>query len=73
MSYQEAYNYATSDPKGFWKEQADRLPWFKKPTNIVDTSEQPTGRWFSDGEMNTCYMALDHHVANGRADQLYQV
>ncbi|HCH24817.1 MAG TPA: propionyl-CoA synthetase [Oceanospirillaceae bacterium] len=70
MSYQEAYNYATSDPKGFWKEQADRLPWFKKPTNIVDTSEQPTGRWFSDGEMNTCYMALDHHVANGRADQV---
>jgi len=70
MSYQEAYNHATSNPKDFWKEQADRLPWFKKPTDIVDTSEQPTGRWFSDGEMNTCYMALDHHVANGRADQV---
>jgi len=70
MSYQEAYNYATSNPKDFWKEQADRLPWFKKPADIVDTSEQPTGRWFSDGEMNTCYMALDHHVANGRADQV---
>ena len=70
MSYQEAYNHATSNPKEFWKEQADRLPWFKKPTDIVDTSEQPTGRWFSDGEMNTCYMALDHHVANGRADQV---
>jgi propionyl-CoA synthetase len=70
MSYQEAYNYATSNPKEFWKEQADRLPWFTKPTDIVDTSEHPTGRWFSDGEMNTCYMALDHHVANGRADQV---
>ena len=70
MSYQEAYNHATSNPKEFWKEQADRLPWFTKPTDIVDTSEHPTGRWFSDGEMNTCYMALDHHVANGRADQV---
>ncbi len=70
MSYQEAYNYATSNPKEFWKEQADQLPWFTKPNDIVDTSEHATGRWYSDGEMNTCYMALDHHVANGRADQV---
>lgn len=70
MSYQEAYNHATLNPNEFWKEAAEQLAWFKKPNHIVDTSEQPTGRWFSDGEMNTCYMALDYHVANGRADQV---
>jgi propionyl-CoA synthetase len=27
------------------------------------------GEWFADGEMNTCFNALDRHVAAGRADQ----
>lgn len=27
-------------------------------------------RWFADGEMNTCYMALVHHVAQGRGEQI---
>ncbi|MDP6968666.1 MAG: propionyl-CoA synthetase [Gammaproteobacteria bacterium] len=70
MSYQKAYNHAIWHPEAFWQQQAEQLHWFKKPTTVVDTSAYPTGRWFSDGEMNTCYMALDHHVANGRADQV---
>ena len=28
------------------------------------------GRWFAGGVVNTCYNALDRHVANGRADQV---
>ena len=28
------------------------------------------GRWFTDGVVNTCYNALDRHVAGGRADQV---
>ena len=36
----------------------------------MDTSELATGRWFGDGVMNTSYMALDHHVNNGRGDQV---
>ncbi|MFB3058709.1 MAG: AMP-binding protein, partial [Gammaproteobacteria bacterium] len=41
----------------------------KKPQNILSTDEHGIQRWFADGEMNTCYMALDHHVENGRGDQ----
>jgi propionyl-CoA synthetase len=26
-------------------------------------------RWFADGQLNTCYAALDYHVEQGRADQ----
>jgi len=25
--------------------------------------------WFAGGEMNTCYAAVDHHIAQGRGDQ----
>jgi len=28
------------------------------------------GRWFAGGVVNTCYNALDRHVAGGRADQV---
>ena len=28
------------------------------------------GRWFTGGVVNTCYNALDRHVAGGRADQM---
>ena len=70
MSYATTYQQALTQPALFWQQQAQRLPWFKAPTQGVDTGTWPTGRWFSDGEMNTCYMALDHHVANGRGDQV---
>lgn len=70
MSYANSYEQALQHPALFWQQQAERLPWFKTPTQGVDAGTWATGRWFSDGEMNTCYMALDHHVANGRADQV---
>ncbi|MDC9719962.1 MAG: acetate--CoA ligase [Gammaproteobacteria bacterium] len=70
MSYSKIYHQSIQHPTLFWQQQADALPWFKPPTQVVDTSQVPTGRWFADGEMNTCYMALDYHVANGRGDQV---
>lgn len=68
MDYQSQYKRAISDPSGFWHDQAKKLPWFTFPENILSES---SGRyqWFPDGEMNTCYMALDYHVKQGRGDQ----
>lgn len=68
MDYQSQYKRAISDPNGFWHDQAKKLPWFTFPETILSES---SGRyeWFPDGEMNTCYMALDHHVKQGRGDQ----
>lgn len=36
---------------------------------MLDDSRAPFYRWFVGGELNTCYNALDRHVAGGRADQ----
>ena len=36
---------------------------------ILDSSNPPFYRWFSDGELNTCFNALDRHVRDGRGDQ----
>jgi propionyl-CoA synthetase len=70
MSYQAEYQRSMKDPEGFWRKQAEDLDWFKFPQQILTRDEEGVGYWFADGEMNTAYMALDHHVKNGRGDQL---
>jgi propionyl-CoA synthetase len=68
-SYQQAYDQSLSDPAGFWGEAAKLVKWDKAPKVILDDSNVPLYRWFSDGMLNTCYNTLDRHVIDGRADQ----
>lgn len=67
--YAEIYARSLQDPQGFWGEQASRIPWITKPKTVLDQDENGVWRWFSDGVLNSCYVALDHHVAQGRGDQ----
>ncbi|HMA75827.1 MAG TPA: AMP-binding protein, partial [Candidatus Krumholzibacteriaceae bacterium] len=67
--YEKIYNESIKNPEAFWKKAAEDIDWYKPPTEILDDSNKPFYRWFADGEMNTCYNALDRHVENGRADQ----
>jgi propionyl-CoA synthetase len=69
MSYQSEYQASLENPAAFWAEKANQLDWFKPPTNILSTDEHGIDHWFADGELNTCHLALDYHVDNGRADQ----
>jgi propionyl-CoA synthetase len=68
-NYQRAYEQSLTDPAGFWGEAAQLVKWDKTPKVILDDSNIPLYRWFSDGMLNTCYNALDRHVIDGRADQ----
>lgn len=68
-SYEQEYRESIDHPEAFWRKKAELLPWFKAPQKILSTDENGIQRWFADGEMNTAYMALDHHVAEGRGDQ----
>ncbi len=70
MAYLSEYNRSIEKPAEFWAEKAQALEWFKKPEVIISQDENGIDRWFADGEMNTAYMALDHHVNNGRGDQV---
>jgi propionyl-CoA synthetase len=68
-NYQRAYEKSLTDPAGFWGEAAQLVKWDKTPKVILDDSNIPLYRWFSDGMLNTCYNALDRHVIDGRSDQ----
>lgn len=67
--YHEVYARSMRDPEGFWGEAAAELDWYERPKKVFDASQGIYGRWFSGGVCNTCYNALDRHVAGGRANQ----
>ncbi|UCD34672.1 MAG: AMP-binding protein, partial [Nitrospiraceae bacterium] len=67
--YDAIFKRSISDPEGFWGEAAENIDWYKKWDKVLDDSNMPFYRWFSGGEMNTCYNAVDRHVKNGRGDQ----
>ncbi len=68
--YDDLFHRSIKDPEGFWGEAAQAIAWSKKWDKVLDDSGKPFFRWFSGGEMNTCYNALDRHVESGRADQV---
>jgi propionyl-CoA synthetase len=67
--YEIAYQQSIEDPNTFWAKAAEDCHWYKKWDKVLDDSNPPFYRWFSGGEVNTCYNALDYHVENGRGDQ----
>ena len=69
MSYANEYSASVNTPESFWADKAAALPWFVPPTTILSKDENNMDRWFADGMLNTCFMAVDHHVASGRGDQ----
>src|SRR5215831_18701597 len=68
--YYDVYARWQRDPEGFWAEAAKDIDWIEPAKKIFDPSQGPYGRWFAGAVVNTCYNALDRHVAGGRADQV---
>src|SRR6478672_5292306 len=68
--YHDVHARSLRDPEGFWAEAAREIDWIEPAKKIFDPSMGAYGRWFAGAVVNTCYNALDRHVANGRADQV---
>jgi propionyl-CoA synthetase len=67
--YHEVYARWQRDPEGFWAEAAREIDWYEPPRQIFDPNAGVYGRWFVGGVCNTCWNAVDRHVAAGRAAQ----
>ena len=70
MSYQDVYAAWKSDPESFWMEAASRVDWMTPPGKALFDERAPFYEWFSDGQLNACWNAVDRHVEAGRGDQL---
>ena len=70
MNFKEIYDKSIKKPDEFWREVADDIFWFKKPTKILNSANPPFYKWYEDGITNTCYNALDLHIQNGLGDKI---
>src|SRR5262245_6686442 len=67
--YERIYAESLNDPGEFWARAAEAVHWYRRWDKVLDDSRPPYYRWFRGGIVNSCYNALDLHVANGRGDQ----
>jgi propionyl-CoA synthetase len=57
-----------SDSDAYWRHAAKAIHWQVAPSQIHNLVNG-LSNWFPDARMNTCYNAVDRHVAAGRGDQ----
>ncbi|MDB5684714.1 MAG: acetyl-coenzyme synthetase [Sphingomonas bacterium] len=64
--YADLYGRSLADPGSFWREQAKRLDWIKRPEIAGDWSFDEVDfhiSWFPDGRLNVAANCLDRHLA----------
>src|SRR5262245_34511259 len=67
--YDEAYRRSLQDPEAFWSEAAAAVHWDRKWDRVLDTTQHANGRWFTGGQINTCWNAVDRHANGSRGSQ----
>lgn len=70
MSHKISHAYSISHPEEFWLKQARELSWLSFPKIAVSEKSKGFYQWFEDGEINISHICLDHHVENGRGNEL---
>ena len=68
--YAETYAAWRRDPLNFLAEAAKEIDWIQAPQNIFNAKAGVYGRWFPDATCNTCWNALDRHVAAGQGARI---
>jgi propionyl-CoA synthetase len=68
-SYQSIYERSLKDPESFWAEAAQAIDWDKPWQKVLEQDAKPVPKWFVGGQLNTCYNALDRHVARGQGER----
>ncbi len=67
--YSDIHRQSIENPDDFWGAAADGIDWNRRWNRVLDDGKAPIYRWFAGGRLNTCFNALDRHVAAGRGTQ----
>ncbi|HKS88180.1 MAG TPA: propionyl-CoA synthetase [Stellaceae bacterium] len=68
-SYAETYRQSLEQPEKFWAEAAEAIDWERRWDKVLDDARSPFYRWFAGARLNTCWNALDRHVAAGHGER----
>jgi len=63
--YADTYRRSLAEKEAFWAEAAEAIDWERRWDRVLDDSRAPFYRWFPGARLNTCWNALDRHVAAG--------
>jgi propionyl-CoA synthetase len=69
-AYAETYRRSIEQPEEFWAEAAEAIDWEQRWDRVLDTRRPPFYRWFPGARLNTCWNAVDRHVAAGRGERV---
>jgi len=68
-AYWKLQNRAIEDYEGFWKDFADeKIEWLVPYDSVLDESNAPFYKWFSNGKLNVSNQCIDRHL-DKKADQ----
>jgi propionyl-CoA synthetase len=70
MRYDDVHELSVENPRFFWRQKMDLIHWFKQPEEVLGLDDNGLYRWYRGGKLNTCHLALDYHVDNGRGRQV---
>jgi propionyl-CoA synthetase len=68
--YAESYRRSLEQPEEFWAGAAEAIDWERRWDSVLDASRPPFYRWFAGARLNTCWNAVDRHVAAGRGERV---
>jgi propionyl-CoA synthetase len=68
--YAETYRRSLERPEEFWAEAAEAIDWERRWDRVLDDSRPPFYGWFPGASLNTCWNAVDRHVAAGRGERV---
>jgi propionyl-CoA synthetase len=70
MDYSQQYKQSLEQANDYWLQKSAQINWFKPPTQGLTSQSDNSYTWFDDGELNSCYLAVDQHVENGLGEQV---
>lgn len=70
MNHKVSHAYSIAHPEEFWLKQSKELAWKRFPATACSINTKGFHQWFEDGELNMSYLCLDHHVENGKGNDV---
>ncbi len=70
MGYRDIYTNWAQDPDAFWMNASKAIDWDRAPSTALTDKGDGLYEWFADGQVNTCWNAVDRHVEARRGDQI---
>ncbi len=65
----ELYKWAYEHPEEFWEQRANEYEWYSKWDRVLDDSNAPFFKWFTNAKVNIVHNALDRHQATWRRNK----